>query len=252
MIMSFIKEYRTPTLVGWTINARSDVENIQIFWNTVLRRFSGAVLSIEEQGAEDNVWTERKLSDRRELHNEEFRNLCFSLNTGFFKKNFTTLKTYVNLFRGYASVLNCHNVAKHNEVYMGKLRFNVTFTGNAGCFKKRLTMAFQMLLCGECYKNVYTQRRTNYPSFKVLNSRLYQISWEVLGLEWGPLYLMSKIRELLGRKSSGSGLESREFVHRDPSRWSRGTLYPHKLASFTFNFTDKRRWLGRCSPLEFC
>jgi hypothetical protein len=26
-----------------------------------------------------------------------------------------------------------------------------------------------MLLCGECYENVYTWKRTNYPSFKVLN-----------------------------------------------------------------------------------
>jgi hypothetical protein len=27
---------------------------------------------------------------------------------------------------------------------------------NTGCFKKSFTMVFQMLLCGECYKNVYT------------------------------------------------------------------------------------------------
>jgi hypothetical protein len=32
------------------------------------------------------------------------------------------------------------------------------------------------------------------------------------------------------KKSSGSGLESRKYGHRDPSRWSRGTLYPQKLA----------------------
>jgi hypothetical protein len=29
-------------------------------------------------------------------------------------------------------------------------------------------MLFQVLLCGECYKDVYTQRRTNYPSFNTL------------------------------------------------------------------------------------
>jgi hypothetical protein len=33
------------------------------------------------------------------------------------------------------SVLNCHNVAEHTEFYLGKLVFNVTSTGNAGCFK---------------------------------------------------------------------------------------------------------------------
>jgi hypothetical protein len=37
-----------------------------------------------------------------------------------------------------------------------------------------------------------------------------------VGLETGPLSLMSKIEELLGRKSSGSGLESREYGSRDP------------------------------------
>jgi hypothetical protein len=34
-------------------------------------------------------------------------------------------------------------------------------------------MVFQMLLRGECYENVYAQRRTNCPSFKVLNGGSY-------------------------------------------------------------------------------
>jgi hypothetical protein len=33
----------------------------------------------------------------------------------------------------------------------------VTSTGNAGHFKKNITMVFQMLLCGECYEKVYTE-----------------------------------------------------------------------------------------------
>jgi hypothetical protein len=49
-------------------------------------------------------------------------------------------------------------------------------------------------------------------------------------LEQGPLSLVSTIEELLGRKSSGSGLESREYDRRDPSRWPRGTLCQQKLA----------------------
>jgi hypothetical protein len=40
-----------------------------------------------------------------------------------------------------------------------------------------------------------------------LESRLYQIFWEVVGLERGPLNLVSTIEELLERKSSGSSLE---------------------------------------------
>jgi hypothetical protein len=41
---------------------------------------------------------------------------------------------------------------------------------------------------------------------------------EVVGLERGPLSLVSTIEELLERKSSGFGLENREYGRRDPSR----------------------------------
>jgi hypothetical protein len=51
-----------------------------------------------------------------------------------------------------------------------------------------------------------------------------------VGLERGPLNLVSTIEELLGRNSSGSGLENREFGSGDPLRWPRDTLYPQKLA----------------------
>jgi hypothetical protein len=78
------------------------------------------------------------------------------------------------------------------------------------------------------------------------DSRCYQIFWEVVGLERGPLNLMSTIQELLGRKSSGSGLESREYDRRDPSCWPRGTLYPQKFGT---NFADMRRSLSGHSSL---
>jgi hypothetical protein len=60
--------------------------------------------------------------------------------------------------------------------------------------------------------------------------RRYHIFWEVVGLERGPLSLVSTTEELLDRKSSRSGIENRELCHRDPLRWPRGTLYPQKLA----------------------
>jgi hypothetical protein len=66
-------------------------------------------------------------------------------------------------------------------------------------------------------------QRTGFDSQRCL------IFWEVVGLEWGPLSLVSTIEELLERKSSGSGLENREYGRRDPSGWPRGTLYPQKL-----------------------
>jgi hypothetical protein len=39
--------------------------------------------------------------------------------------------------------------------------------------------------------------------------RRYQIFWEIVSMERGPLSLVSTIEELLGRNSSGSGLENR-------------------------------------------
>jgi hypothetical protein len=61
------------------------------------------------------------------------------------------------------------------------------------------------------------------------DSRSYQIFWEVVGLERGPLSLVSTIEELLGR-SSGSGLENREYCRRVSSRWLRDTIYPQTAA----------------------
>jgi hypothetical protein len=63
-----------------------------------------------------------------------------------------------------------------------------------------------------------------------LNSRLYKIFWEVIGLERGPVSLVSTTKELLGTNSSGFGLENREHGRGDPLRWSSDTLYPQKLA----------------------
>jgi hypothetical protein len=51
-----------------------------------------------------------------------------------------------------------------------------------------------------------------------------------MGLERGPLGLVITTEELLERKNSGSGLESRDYGCRDPSRWPRGKFYPQKLA----------------------
>jgi hypothetical protein len=48
--------------------------------------------------------------------------------------------------------------------------------------------------------------RSRGPGF---DSRRYQIFWEVVGLERGPLSLVRIIEELLEWKSSGCGLEIR-------------------------------------------
>jgi hypothetical protein len=63
----------------------------------------------------------------------------------------------------------------------------------------------------------------------MFDSRRYQIFCEVVGLERGPLSLVSTMEELLERKSSGFGLESREYCRGDTLRWPRHALYPQKL-----------------------
>jgi hypothetical protein len=45
-----------------------------------------------------------------------------------------------------------------------------------------------------------------------------------------PLSLVSTTEELLGRNSSGPGLENREYGRGDPLRWPCDTLFPQKLA----------------------
>jgi hypothetical protein len=63
--------------------------------------------------------------------------------------------------------------------------------------------------------------------------------WEVVGLERGPLNLVSTIEELLGRKSSGSGPENREYDRGDMLRWLRDILYTKKLALTSLTSDDR-------------
>jgi hypothetical protein len=83
---------------------------------------------------------------------------------------------------------------------------------------------FVFLLCGIVVR--VPGYRSRGPG---IDSRRCQIFWEVMGLERGSLSLVSTTEELLGRNSSGCGLENREYGRGDPVRWSRDTLYPQKL-----------------------
>jgi hypothetical protein len=67
-----------------------------------------------------------------------------------------------------------------------------------------------------------------------------------VGLELGPLSLVSTTEELHKSEISGSGLENREYGRRNPSRLPRDTLYPQKVST---KFADKRRSLGWYSSL---
>jgi hypothetical protein len=67
-----------------------------------------------------------------------------------------------------------------------------------------------------------------------------------VGLERDPLNFVSTTAELPGRKSSGSGLEIREYGHGDTLRWPRDTPLSAKVVT---NFADKRRSPRPWSPL---
>jgi hypothetical protein len=77
------------------------------------------------------------------------------------------------------------------------------------------------------------------------DSRRYQVFWEVVGLIRAQLSPVSTTVELLERKSSGSGLVSREYGHTDLSHWPRDTLYPQKLALTSPTSGNRSVGIGR-------
>jgi hypothetical protein len=79
-----------------------------------------------------------------------------------------------------------------------------------------------------------------------VDSRSYQIFWEVMGLERSPLSLVSTIEKLLGRKSSGSGLENREYGRKGIRRADHMVHFILKVGT---SFADKWLSLSRYSSL---
>jgi hypothetical protein len=89
-----------------------------------------------------------------------------------------------------------------------------------------LVFLFAERLCGLVVR--VPGYRSRGPGF---DFRRYQIFWEVVSLERGPLSLMRIIEELLDWKSSDSGQENRiNGRGEDLLRWPRDTLYQQKLA----------------------
>jgi hypothetical protein len=108
----------------------------------------------------------------------------------------------------------------------------VSFTGDlvlSGC----LWFSLEIMFCGY---------RSRGPGF---DSRRFQIFWEAVGLERGPLNLVTITEELLGRNSSGSGQENREYNRGIPCA---DHATPSIRKSWHY-FANKRRSLGRHSSL---
>jgi hypothetical protein len=102
-------------------------------------------------------------------------------------------------------------------------------SGTVTCFKEKVTNSSLQWdesqfssLCGLVVR--VPGYRYRGPGF---DSRGYQIFWEVVGLERGPLSL---VRSYLNVKVEASGLENRDYSRGDPLRWPRDTLYQLKLA----------------------
>jgi hypothetical protein len=98
-----------------------------------------------------------------------------------------------------------------------------------------LGFLFKIMLRCSCGSSLWSSGHSSWLQMQTseFESRRYQILWEVVGLERGPLSLVSTIEELFGWKSSGPGLEIREYGRRDKLCWPRDTPLPAEKLALT-------------------
>jgi hypothetical protein len=64
-------------------------------------------------------------------------------------------------------ISSCYNVAKCIDFYLGQLRFNMTSTGNAECFKKELYNGIPNVTVWRVLQKHLRLEAYNYSSLKV-------------------------------------------------------------------------------------
>jgi hypothetical protein len=130
---------------------------IQVLWTlgrwTQSKSTFFLIIILHRQNPTEFIWTTSMDLVYILPSESDIQVLC---NPGRWTQSKNTFILITILLRQNPIEFTCHNVANHPEFCLGWLLFNVTFTGNAGCFKNNFTVVFQMLLCGECYENVYT------------------------------------------------------------------------------------------------
>jgi hypothetical protein len=137
---------------------------------------------------------------------------------------------------GYKTEMYCVSYEVRTECYVEESRPPLWSSGQSSWLQNGDVLCF---LWGSNWIDICYAEESRPPLWSSGQSSRLQIQryrvqfpifWEVVGLERSPLSVVSTIEELIVRKSSVSGLESREYCHKDPSRWPRGTIYPRKLA----------------------
>jgi hypothetical protein len=125
---------------------------------------------------------------------------------------------------------------------------NITFSPFSQDISKHLLTAVFIHWYTQSWPPLWSSSQSSWLQIQRsgFDSRHYQIFWVVVGLERGPLSLVSTTEELLERRSSGSRLENQDCGHSDLLHWLRNAPLSAKIG---INFTDKQRLLGWYSLL---
>jgi hypothetical protein len=138
-----------------------------------------------------------------------------------------------------ASTNGRHFLLKHTNVATARVT-SVKEMHNIRCQQGRPTKPWIYI----CYVEgrrppLWSSRQSSWLQIQRsgFDSQRYQIFWEVVSLERGPLSLKSTTEELLGKKISGSGLGNREYGRRESAALT--TRHSSLRKNVGTNFSEK-------------